>query len=105
MAEEVSISALLAELQGYGLKLLFEDEELRQASVDRCKEWGVPALGAKVGVEILFGVGSFFKEGLGERSSHWLVRFAEKTPLVRRLLESLLAITRGVSDKHPCARS
>ena len=99
MSDNFNVSAAVAELESYGLKLLFEDAELRQACVDCCKQW-VPTPLAKIGVETAFGVAAFCKEGVGANTARWLVRHAERTPVVRRLLQRMLAVCKGLSDKH-----
>ncbi|RBP17705.1 hypothetical protein DFR50_102197 [Roseiarcus fermentans] len=94
MADAFDVSSAIAELESYGLELLFEDIELRRACVEGCKAW-VPAPVAKIGVETVFAVAAFCKEGVGANVARWLVRHAERTPVARKLLQRLLGLCKG----------
>jgi len=93
------LSKMIGELRDLELGPLFEDAELRRICTDSLRSWGCPSVIARLVIEALSGLVAFCEEGVTTNVSRRLLRIAAATPLVRNLVDRLIAGAKQLSDR------
>jgi tetratricopeptide (TPR) repeat protein len=93
------LSEAIDQLRQLGLDRLFEDPDFRGACIDYLRGWGCPALIARLAVAALAGILNYCKKGIASVASGRLLAIAERTPLLHKLVDRLIAGAKSLSDK------